>query len=337
MTLVAARLLIIGNSLHLIFVYDNFYTAYINMQAGITHNNRQEPEMKVKALVTAAIGAALMSSVASAAELRLSHQWSTKDVRHKVAEIVANHVKDANVDLEIKIFPSKSLFKPREQYKPLSRGQLDMTVLPLSYAGGQQPSYNLTLMPGLVKNHDHAARLNYSPFMDAVQEKMAEDDVMVLVHGYLAGGFAGKDKCLSGPGDVKGLQTRAAGKAFETMLVGAGASIASMPSSAIYNAMQTGVLQAANTSSSSFVSYRIYEQVKCYTPAGKTALWFMYQPLLMNKTVFDKLNKNQQKALMDGAKKAEAYYLAEAKKEDQASVNTFKKNGVEIKEMSSDE
>jgi TRAP-type C4-dicarboxylate transport system substrate-binding protein len=257
------------------------------MQAGITHNNRQEPEMKVKALVTAAIGAALMSSVASAAELRLSHQWSTKDVRHKVAEIVANHVKDANVDLEIKIFPSKSLFKPKEQYKPLSRGQLDMTVLPLSYAGGQQPSYNLTLMPGLVKNHDHAARLNYSPFMDAVQEKMAEDDVMVLVHGYLAGGFAGKDKCLSSPSDVKGIQMRAAGKSFNQLLAGAGASIASMASSEIYNAMQTGVLDGANTSSSSFVSYRIYEQVKCYTPAAEQALWFMYQPLLMNKSTFD--------------------------------------------------
>ena len=48
--------------------------------------------MKVKALVAAAIGAAFVSSVASATELRLSHQWSTKDVRHKVAEIVANHV-----------------------------------------------------------------------------------------------------------------------------------------------------------------------------------------------------------------------------------------------------
>jgi TRAP-type C4-dicarboxylate transport system substrate-binding protein len=43
--------------------------------------------------------------------------------------------------------------------------------------------------------------------------------------------------------------------------------------------MQTGVLQAANTSSSSFVSYRIYEQVSCFTPAGDYALWFMYQPL----------------------------------------------------------
>jgi TRAP-type C4-dicarboxylate transport system substrate-binding protein len=42
-----------------------------------------------------------------------------------------------------------------------------------------------------------------------------------------------------------------------------------MASSEIYNAMQTGVLDGANTSSSSFVSYRIYEQVKCYTPAAE--------------------------------------------------------------------
>jgi TRAP-type C4-dicarboxylate transport system substrate-binding protein len=246
-------------------------------------------------LTSAVAAAALLGSAfaANATELRLSHQWSTSDVRHKVAEIVANEVAAADVDLEIKIFPSKSLFKPREQYKPLSRGQLDMTVFPLSYAGGQQPAYNLTLMPGLVKNHDHAARLNESPFMGKIEEIMAGDDVMVLVHGYLAGGFVGKNKCITAPEHVKGQQTRAAGKAFEQMLAGAGASIASMASSEIYNAMQTGVLTAANTSSSSFVSYRIYEQVKCYTPASDFALWFMYQPLLMNKSAYDGLNDAQ--------------------------------------------
>jgi TRAP-type C4-dicarboxylate transport system substrate-binding protein len=275
-----------------------------------------------------------LSNVAGATELRLSHQWSNKDVRHKVAEIVANEVAAANVDLEIKIFGSKSLFKPREQYKPLSRGQLDMTVLPLSYAGGQQPAYNLTLMPGLVKNHDHAARLSASPFMKELEAKMATDDVMVLVHGYLAGGFVGKDKCITKPSDVAGLQTRAAGKAFEQMLAGAGASIASMASSEIYNAMQTGVLNAANTSSSSFVSYRIYEQVKCYTPAGDVALWFMYQPLLMNKSAFEGLNADQQAAVLAASANAETYYLAEAKKQDAASVEVFRKAGVEIANMS---
>ena len=290
-------------------------------------------------LVSAIVAAGLLAAgmTASAQELRLSHQWSNKDVRHKVAEIVADEVAAADVGLEIKIFGSKSLFKPREQYKPLSRGQLDMTVLPLSYAGGQQPAFNLTLMPGLVKNHDHAARLSASPFMAALEEKMAEDDVMVLVHGYLAGGFVGKEKCITKPEDVKGLQTRAAGKAFEQMLAGAGASIASMASSEIYNAMQTGVLNAANTSSSSFVSYRIYEQVKCYTPAGDVALWFMYQPLLMNKSTFDGLSADQQAALRAGAEKAQAYYLAEAKKQDAESVKVFKEAGVEIANMTQEE
>ncbi len=280
-----------------------------------------------------ALGLALFAGNAQAEELRLSHQWSTADVRHEVAQIVADEVAAADVDLEIKIFPSKSLFKPREQYRPLSRGQLDMTVFPLSYAGGQQPSFNLTLMPGLVKNHDHAARLSQSPFMEALEEKMAEDDVMVLVHGYLAGGFVGKDKCITNPSDVEGLQTRAAGKSFEQMLVGAGASITSMASSEIYSAMQTGVLDAANTSSSSFVSYRIFEQVACYTPASDIALWFLYQPLLMNKSTFEGLSDEQQAALLAAAEKAEAHYLEQAKLQDAKSVEVFSAAGVEIAEM----
>ncbi|MFQ6551307.1 TRAP transporter substrate-binding protein DctP [Aestuariibius insulae] len=284
-------------------------------------------------LVAAVAALSVGAGAAQAAELRLSHQWSNNDIRHKVAQMVADDVAAADVDLEIKIFPSKSLFKPREQYQPLSRGQLDMTVLPLSYAGGVQPAFNLTLMPGLVKNHDHAARLSDSAFMEALEEKMAEDDVMVLVHGYLAGGFAGKDGCITSPDDVQGLQTRAAGKSFEQMLAGAGASIASMASSEIYNAMQTGVLNAANTSSSSFVSYRIYEQVSCYTPAGDVALWFMYQPLLMNKSTFEDLTEEQQAALMAASEKAEAFYLEEAKKEDAASEEVFREAGVEIARM----
>ncbi|WP_026479519.1 TRAP transporter substrate-binding protein DctP [Ahrensia sp. 13_GOM-1096m] len=293
--------------------------------------------MKNSLFSAVAAVAVLAASTVTAAELRLSHQWSDNDIRHKVAQIVADEVAAADVDLDIKIFGSQSLFKAREQYRPLSRGQLDMTVLPLSYAGGQQPSYNLTLMPGLVKNHDHAARLSASPFMQELEATMAEDDVIVLVHGYLAGGFVGKDKCITKPEDVAGTQIRAAGKSFEQMLAGAGASIASMASSELYNALQTGVLTAANTSSSSFVSYRIYEQVKCYTPAADYALWFMYQPLLMNKTTFDGLTPEQQAALKAGSEKAQAYYLEEAKKEDAASTQAFEAAGVEIASMTAED
>jgi len=286
------------------------------------------------------LGAAVALSMSLAAQtasaetvLRLSHQWSTSDVRNKVAEIVAEHVAQADVDLRIQIYPTQSLFKAREQWQPTSRGQLDMAVFPLAYAGGVHPEFNLTLMPGLVKNHDHAARLNASPFMERIKQIAEDDGVLILVDGYLAGGFAGREKCVTGPEDVQGLQMRAAGKAFEQMLAAAGASIASMASSEIYNAMQTGVLDGANTSSSSFVSYRIYEQVKCFTPVGDYALWFMYQPLVMSKRSWEKLNDAQRKAIEEGAAKAEAFYADEAKKEDAEATRVFKENGVEISDM----
>ncbi len=284
-------------------------------------------------LAASVLTLAVAAGAASAVELRLSHQFATGDVRHQIAQMIADDVAAAGVDLEIQIFPNQSLFKAREQYTPLSRGQLDMTVLPLSYAGGQQPAYNLTLMPGLVKNLDHGDRLSHSPFMDKLSEIMAQDDVMVLVHGYLAGGFGSNKGCITKPEDVQGISIRAAGKSFEEMLAGAGASISSMASSEIYPALQTGVLDATNTSSESFVSFRLYEQLQCYTPAGDTALWFMYQPLLINKTTFDGLTPEQQTALTEASAKAEAFYLEEGKKGDEIARQTFADAGVEIAEM----
>ncbi|WP_252509661.1 TRAP transporter substrate-binding protein DctP [Thalassospira sp. TSL5-1] len=278
-----------------------------------------------------------MSNIASATTLKLSHQWSTSDVRHKVAEIIAKEVKAANVDLDIQIFPSGSLFKAKEQWTPMERGQLDMIVYPLAYAGGRHPEFNLTLMPALIKNHDHANRMNKSEFMDRLEKILNDSGVVTVAHGWLAGGFASTKGCIRTPDDVKGLQIRAAGKSFEQMLQGAGASIAAMPSSEIYPAMQTGVLDATNTSSSSFVSYRIYEQVKCYTPAGANALWFMYQPVLMSKKSYDALNDAQKDALAAAAEKAEAYYDAEGRNEDETSVKVFKENGVEIADLTDED
>ncbi len=286
---------------------------------------------------TAVFALAFGLGAAEAQQLRLSHQWSTADVRHKVAEMVAERVAEADVGLEIRIFPSASLFSATEQYTPLSRGQLDMAIYPLSYAGGQRPEFNLTLMPGLVRNHDHAARLNYSPFMEELEALMAEDDVMVLVHGYLAGGFASKEGCITRPEHMAGKTVRAAGRAFEQMLAAAGASISSMASTEIYNGMQTGVLDAVNTSSSSFVSFRLYEQVACFTPAADVALWFMYQPLLMNKSTFEGLSEEQQQVLRDAAAEAEAWYLEQAKQDDINAVEVFGNNGVEIAEMSAED
>ena len=192
-------------------------------------------------------------------------------------------------------------------------------------------------MPGLVKNHEHALRLNNSPFMDDIKKIINDAGVVVLSDAWLAGGFASKKNCILGPETMKGQVTRAAGPAFEQMLVGAGASISSMSSSAIYQAMQTGVLDAANTSSGSFVSYRIYEQVKCLTAPGDYALWFMYEPILMSKKSWDKLDSAQQDALMAAGKVAEEYMSEKAAGLDTKMVDVYKKAGVEVVTMTGEQ
>jgi TRAP-type C4-dicarboxylate transport system substrate-binding protein len=295
--------------------------------------------MKINKLTLLSAGVVFGLSVATGAgavTLKASHQWpgGKGDVRDEMVQIIAKEVAKANVGLDIKVYPGKSLFKPKAQWQAMVKGQLDISAFPLDYASGFHPQFSATLMPGLVKNHDHALRLNSSPFMDDIKKIINQAGVVVLSDAWLAGGFASKKNCILDPSSMKGQVTRAAGPAFEQMLVGAGASISSMSSSAIYTAMQTGVLDAANTSSGSFVSYRIYEQVKCLTAPGKYALWFMYEPILMSARSWNKLNGAQQNALKAAGKVAEEYMTSKAKGLDDKLVEVYKKNGVKVVEMS---
>jgi TRAP-type C4-dicarboxylate transport system substrate-binding protein len=271
--------------------------------------------------------------------LKASHQWpgGKGDVRDEMVQMIANEVNNADLGIEIQVYPGKSLYKPKEQWGAIVKGQLDFTAFPLAYAAGRHPEFNLTLMPGLVKNHDHALRLNKSEFMKRIKAIMNDAGAIVLADTWLAGGFVSKKQCVLEPDDVKGQTFRAAGKAFNQMLAGAGASITSMPSSEIYSGLQTGVLDGANTSSASLVSYRIYEQVTCLTAPGDHALWVMYEPILMSKKTFDKLNKKQQDAILAAGKKAEQFAYEGAKKADEKLVKAYKDAGVKVVTMSEEQ
>ncbi len=298
----------------------------------------------MRQLLSALLGATallLCSAGAGQAEtvLKASHQFpgGKGDPRDEMVQIIAREVEKANVDLKIQVYPGASLFKATEQWGALTTGALDMSSFPLDYASGRHPQFSATLMPGLVGNFDRADRLNDSPFMAEIKKLVEEAGVTVVADAWLSGAFASKKGCITSPDTIKGQVIRAAGPAFEQMLAAAGASIASMPSSEIYTAMQTGVLDATNTSSASFVSYRLYEQVKCLTAPGANALWFMYEPVLMSKKVYVSLTPEQQKAIIDAGKKAEEYFSAEIRKGDDKMVETFKKANVEVVEMSKED
>lgn len=288
----------------------------------------------------AVLAGGLMASAAPAQTvLKASHQFpgGKGDIRDEMVQLIAREVAAANVGLEIQVYPGSSLYKPNDQWNAVTRGILDMTSFPLDYASGRHPEFSATLMPGLVGNFDRAKRLNDSEFMADIKKVVEDAGAMVIADAWLSGAFASKKACITSPDTIKGQVIRAAGPAFEEMLVAAGASISSMPSSEIYTGMQTGVLDAANTSSASFVSYRLFEHAKCLTAPGGNSLWFMYEPVLMSKKVFEGLNEEQQKAILAAGEKSEAFFDAEVRKGDQIMIDTYEKAGVEVVEMSKED
>jgi TRAP-type C4-dicarboxylate transport system substrate-binding protein len=283
--------------------------------------------------------ATLGGSALAATTLRAAHQFpgGKGDARDEMVQIIAREAKAANVDLEVQVYPGASLFKPNEQWNALVNGQLDISSFPLDYASGKVRAFGATLMPGLVRSHERAARLNDSKFMKEIKTKIEKAGVIVLSDAWLAGAGASKKACIRTPADIKGLKIRSAGPTFAAMWQAAGASIVSVPSNEVYNALQTGVAEATDTSTGSFVSFRIYEQVKCITAPGDNALWFMYEPVLMSKKAFDKLNKKQQEALLKAGRKAQDYFSKEAKGLDDAMVKAFKEHKVEVVTLTSAE
>ncbi len=112
-------------------------------------------------VVTALLTVVMAGPLAAApVTLRASHQFpgGKGDVRDEMVQIIARDAKAADVDLDVQVYPGASLFKPNEQWNALVNGQLDISSFPLDYASGKVRAFGATLMPGLVRNHERAAR-----------------------------------------------------------------------------------------------------------------------------------------------------------------------------------
>jgi TRAP-type C4-dicarboxylate transport system substrate-binding protein len=281
----------------------------------------------------------LTASANAQVTLRASHQFpgGKHDVRDDMVQMIAQEVGKANVGVTIQVYPGASLFKPNQQWNAMADGQLDISLFPLDYASGKVPVFSATLMPGLIRSQDRAKRVNDSQFMKDIRAEIEKRGVIVLSDAWFAGGMAAKGSCIQKPDDLKGLKFRAAGPTFAAMWQAAGASIVSPPSNEIYNAFQTGVVNGTDTSLGTFASTRLYEVTSCLTAPGNNALWFMYEPVLMSKKNFAKLNKQQQDAILAAGKKAQAYYEQKADEVNEEALKAFKDHNVKVISLTDDE
>jgi TRAP-type C4-dicarboxylate transport system substrate-binding protein len=287
----------------------------------------------------AAVPLALAGSRANAqaaTTLKISHQFpggtiDQGDFRDRLCRRFAQEVeKRTNGSLKFEIYPNSSLVKVNTQFSAMRRGALDMSLVPLSYAGGEVPETNIGLMPALVPSYEVGAKWKNAEVGKLLTQVLTEKGIVIVTWIWQAGGVASRTKPLVAPDDAKGMKVRGGSREMDMLLKDAGASVISLPSNEIYAAMQTGAMDAAMTSSTSLISFRLEEVSKFLTSGRGRSYWFMFEPLMMSKQVFDKLTKPQQDAIMSVGADMEKFAIEGAKADDIAVASVFAKAGAKV-------
>lgn len=265
--------------------------------------------------------------------LKISHQFpggtiEQGDFRDRLCRIFARDVEAKTKGaLKFEVYANSSLMKTNAQFSALRKAALDFSLYPIAYAGGEVHATNLGLLPCLVTNYEQGAKWKNAEVGKAFSKIVEDKGVKIIAWIWQAGGLVSRNAPIVKPEDSKGLKIRGGSRHMDLMLAAAGAQVSTMPSNEIYIGMQTGALDGALTSSTSLISFRLEELAKSLTTARKGSFWYMFEPLLMSKEIFDKLPADQQKTIMEVGAELEAWAVEEAKKDDVAVAKVYEAKG----------
>ncbi|MDM5181155.1 TRAP transporter substrate-binding protein DctP [Massilia sp. DJPM01] len=271
--------------------------------------------------------------------LKISHQFpggtiSEGDFRDRLCRMFAAEVeKRSKGALKFSVYPGSSLMKTNSQFSAMRKGALDLSLVPLSYAGGEVPEVNIGLMPGLVTTYEQGYSWKNAEVGKELARILAEKGIVILSWIWQAGGVASRGKPIVEPEDVRGMKVRGGSREMDLILKAAGAAVVTLPSNEIYAAMQTGAMDAALTSSTSLISFRLEEVSKALTTGRGGAYWFMFEPLMMSKAIFDRLSKEQQAIMMAVGGELENFARASAQADDAAVAAVYQKTGAKVVDL----
>ena len=276
---------------------------------------------------------------AQSTNLKISHQFpqgnfAEGDFRDRLCRQFAASVEQrTRGSLRFSIYPGAELARAPAQFGALRKGALDMALVPLAYGGPELPEVNIGLMPGLVTSYEQGYAWKNAEVGKELTRILADNGIVVVSWIWQAGGMASRTRPVLDPDDVKGMRIRGGSHEMNLMLQAAGATVVDLPSNDIHSAMRSGALDAALTSSTSLISFRLQDVSKALTTARGGAYWFMFEPLLMSKAVFDKLTREQQAAVMAVGAEVEAFARRAAMEDDAAVAAVYQSANARIVDL----
>ena len=192
------------------------------------------------------------------------------DFRDRLCRMFAAEIeKRTNGALDAQVYPNSSLMKTVAQFSALRKGALDLCLYPISYAGGEFAETQHRPDAGTGQLLQAGRRLEERGGRQEIRLRSSREKGVIIVSWiWQAGGVASRATPIVNPEDAKGMKVRGGSREMDMVLQAAGATTLSTPSNELYAAMQTGACDAAITSSTSLISFRLEEVAKASPPAA---------------------------------------------------------------------
>ncbi len=291
--------------------------------------------LKGALIAVAAITATAVLPVtnASADELKAAHFMPPmhpmdRGVMTPLSEELA---KATDGELTIRIYPAGELGKgPVQQYKRVVTGVADIAFGIPAYTPTQFGKTVMVHMPGLFKSGEEATNALWDN-LGAIEDEYAETKLLGLWANNPSV-LITREKPVRTLADIEGMKVRTPNPVMAEVVKAWGGIPVSMPTPDIYNAMNTGVIDAVMIGPSGIRSYKLNEIGKHATINIPSAVDSFY--LLMNKQSWDGLSDEHKAKLNEltgrdlSLRGAKAFYKA-----GQAGIQLARDSDVEIIEI----
>ena len=290
----------------------------------------------------AIIGAMLFATSVTAAfaadfTMRLSHQLPpTHHIAKTLDRFAADVASETGNRVAVQIFGADQAFSASQNHAAVARGQVEAAIVTNFQWGGTIPEMNVITLPYFMTDLERLKRFPGSEAAQLLEAKLLERGVRNIAWLYTSRQsiFTSNSKPLIAPEDFRGMKIRGLSRLVDEGLIAVGAAPATMPGSEVYQALQTGVIDAGLTDVSAGYSRRYYEVQKYGTV---TPFFAVYFHMFVTPAWWDGLPDDVRDGIARAAAKAEQEVFAITEETAADAIVQLREKGMGIHVQSEDE
>lgn len=284
-----------------------------------------------RSMIAAVAALALLAGPAVAqTKMRISYQVPVAHHMHEGMVFFKNEVeKTTKGAVVVELFPQEQAFKAGENHPAVARGAIEAAMVVNFQWGNTIPEMNFTSIPYLFTDLDKIKKFPGSPAAKLLEAKLESKGVKNIGWYYITriSIFTSQKAPLVNIADFKGVKIRGLNAIADAGLSAIGAAPTPISGNDVYNALQSGLIDAGLTDISAAVSRRYYEVQKFGTVAPYFSVYFH---MFVNPAWFAKLPADQQKAILDASAKTEQYMVGLTEDTATKAVTQLREKGMTL-------